>query len=54
MRNLFSHSFSEKSEEEQLFERLETAQEFGNYEYNPLLTSDSIVGQQGENKKKRI
>lgn len=32
MRNLFSHSFSEKSEEEQLFERLETAQEFGNYE----------------------
>lgn len=54
MRNLFSHSFSEKSEEEQLFERLETAQEFGNYEYNPLLTSDSIAGQQGENKKKRI
>lgn len=44
MRNLFSHSFSKKSEEEQLFERLETAQEFGNYEYNPLLTSDSIVG----------
>lgn len=32
MRNLFSQSFSEKSEEEQLFERLETAQEFGNYE----------------------
>lgn len=32
MRNLFSHSFSEKSEEEQLFERLETAQEFGIYE----------------------
>lgn len=54
MRNLFSHSFSEKSEEEQLFERLEIAQEFGNYEYNPLLTSDSIAGQQGENKKKRI
>lgn len=32
IRNLFSQSFSEKSEEEQLFERLETAQEFGNYE----------------------
>ena len=32
MRNIFSQSFSEKSEEEQLFERLETAQEFGNYE----------------------
>ena len=44
MRNLFSHSFSEKSEEDQLFERLETAQEFGNYEVNPLLTSDSIAG----------
>lgn len=35
MRNLFSHSFSKKSEEEQLFERLETAQKFGNYEYRP-------------------
>ena len=32
MRNLFSQSFSEKSEGDQLFERLETAQEFGNYE----------------------
>lgn len=53
MRNLFSHSFSEKSEEEQLFERLETAQEFGNYEYLPV-PSDSIAGQQGEDKKKRI
>lgn len=29
MRNLFSHSFSKKSEEEQLFERLEIAQAFG-------------------------
>lgn len=53
MRNFFSHSFSEKSEEEQLFERLETAQEFGNYEYLPV-PSDSIAGQQGEDKKKRI
>lgn len=53
MRNLFSHFFSEKSEEEQLFERLETAQEFGNYEYLPV-PSDSIAGQQGEDKKKRI
>lgn len=35
MRNRFSHSFSKKSEEEQLFERLETAQKFGNYEYRP-------------------
>lgn len=32
MRNLFSDFFSKKSEEEQLFERLETAQKFGNYE----------------------
>ena len=32
MRNLFSDSFSKKSEAEQLFERLETAQKFGNYE----------------------
>ena len=32
MRNLFSQSFSEKSKKEQLFERLEIAQEFGNYE----------------------
>lgn len=32
MRNLFSDSFSKKSEAEQLFERLETAQYFGNYE----------------------
>lgn len=32
MRNLFSDSFSKKSEVEQLFERLETAQDFGNYE----------------------
>lgn len=32
MRNLFSDSFSKKSEAEQLFERLETAQDFGNYE----------------------
>lgn len=32
MRNLFSPSFQKKSEEEQLFERLETAQEFGIYE----------------------
>lgn len=32
MRNLFSHSFSKKSEEEQLFERQEIAQEFGIYE----------------------
>ena len=32
MRNLFSDSFSKKSEVEQLFERLETAQEFGIYE----------------------
>lgn len=32
MRNLFSDSFSKKSEVEQLFERLETAQKFGNYE----------------------
>lgn len=33
MRNFFSDSFSKKSEVEQLFERLETAQKFGNYEY---------------------
>lgn len=32
MRNLFYESFSKKSEAEQLFERLETAQKFGNYE----------------------
>lgn len=32
MRNLFSDSFSKKSEVEQLFERLETAQKFENYE----------------------
>lgn len=32
MRNLFSDSFSKKSEVEQLFERLETAQEFDIYE----------------------
>lgn len=32
MRNLFSDSFSKKSEVEQLFERLETAQEFYIYE----------------------
>lgn len=31
MRNLFSDSFSKKSETEQLFERLETAQKFGIY-----------------------
>lgn len=31
MRNLFSDSFSKKSEAEQLFERLETAQKFGIY-----------------------
>lgn len=33
MENLYSPSFQKKSEEEQLFERLETAQKFGNYEY---------------------
>lgn len=32
MRNLFFDSFSKKSGVEQLFERLETAQKFGNYE----------------------
>ena len=32
MRNLFSHSFSKKSEEEQLFEKLEAVQQFFNYD----------------------
>ena len=41
--NLFSDSFLEKSEEEQLFERLETAQKFGTYEVQTLIPSDSIA-----------
>lgn len=46
MRNLYSRSFSKKSEEEQLFERLETAQEFDIYEVCPPVPTDSIAGQQ--------
>ena len=45
MRNLFSHSFSKKSEEEeQLFERLATA--YGNWVYEAKIPvpSDSIAG----------